>query len=61
MRADEIAVIKPTPPQTPEQARVAGLKQGVDKARDALKVERERQKRTKAQQTLLKVSAPKLP
>ena len=61
MRADEIAVIKPKPPQTPEQARVAGLKQGVDKARDALKTEQERQKRTKAQQQIFAISAPKLP
>ena len=60
MRFDEIALIKPKPPQTPEQAKVAGLKQGVDKAQDALKVERARQQRTKAQQQLLKVSVPKL-
>ena len=61
MRADEIAIIKPKPPQTPEQARVAGLKQGVDKARDALKAERDRQTRTKAQQQIYAISTPKLP
>lgn len=50
MRIAEIATTKPSKPQTPDQARVAGLKAGVDRARDALKAERERQRVQRAQQ-----------
>jgi transcriptional regulator len=41
-------------PKTPEQQRVAALKATKDKAADALKAERARQKVQKAQQTMAK-------
>ena len=45
MRLHEIKTIKPP---TPEQSRINSLKQQKDRATDALKAERARQKRTKA-------------
>jgi hypothetical protein len=46
MRISEIvtAPIKPKPPATPEQARLNGLRQGVDRSRQQLKQEQERQR-----------------
>jgi len=37
--------VKPKPPQTPAQARIAGLKQTVDRDRQRLEQEREAQRR----------------
>jgi hypothetical protein len=43
MRIDEvIPPVKPINSKTPEQQRVANLKQGVDRAKSALDAERER-------------------
>jgi len=57
-----ISAIKPLKPLTPDQQRINSLKQQKDKAGDALKAERERQKMRKAteklhtaQQTLAKL------
>jgi hypothetical protein len=38
-------IIKPIKPLTPAQARIKGLKQNVDRTRQALKAEQERQRR----------------
>lgn len=54
----EITSIKPKPPKTPEQARIAAMTQTVDKARDALAAEKKRQKVAKAQKNLQKVISP---
>jgi len=51
MRFYEIKTIKPL---TPEQSRINSLKQQKDRAGNALKAERDRQKRTKAQANLAK-------
>ena len=48
MRINEITAIKPIQPLTPAKARINALKQAKDRANDALKVERDRQKQTKA-------------
>ena len=48
---------KPKSPQTPAQARIAALKQGVDNAQEALKAERKRQKVQAAQTRLQKAAA----
>jgi hypothetical protein len=39
-----IKPIKPKPPMTPAQARINGLKQGVERSRKQLKAEREHQR-----------------
>ena len=59
MRIAEITAIKPL---TPEKARIESLKKQKERASDALKAERDRQKRTKAadkmrtaQQQLIKI------
>jgi len=46
MRIVELLIkpIKPKPPMTLPQARIHGLKQGVQRSKDQLKQERERQK-----------------
>ena len=44
--------LKTIKPQTPDQARIASLKQQKDRAAQALKTERERQKITRAQAKL---------
>jgi hypothetical protein len=46
MRITELLIkpIKPKPPMTLPQARIHGLKQGVQRSKDQLKQERERQK-----------------
>lgn len=63
MRIHEITAIKPIQPLTPAKARINTLKQAKDRANDALKAEKDRQKQTKAaervraaQQDLAKVS-----
>ena len=62
MRIHEITTIKPIQPLTPAKARINALKQTKDRAADALKAERTRQKQAKAvagvqnaQKTLAKV------
>ena len=45
--------IKPIRPPTPDQQRVASLQSNADRAKTAVKAERERQKISKAQQNLL--------
>ncbi len=46
MRIYELVIkpIKPKPPMSPAQARINGLKQGVERSRQQLKAERERQR-----------------
>lgn len=51
MRISEI-----TPPPTPEQQRIKALKANKDRATQALKNERDRQKRAKANRTLASLS-----
>ena len=46
-----------THPATPEQQRITSLKQAKDRAGDALKAERDRQKRLKATKDLRSVSS----
>ena len=41
--------LKPIKPQTPDEARISALKQQKDRAAQALKTERERQKIARAQ------------
>ena len=58
MRIDEvIPAVKPITAKTPEQQRVANLKQGVDRARSALDSERDRQQRSSATQALRRAQA----
>jgi hypothetical protein len=45
-------------PKTPEQQRIANLSAAKDRASDALKAERDRQKKTQALQTLRSISSP---
>jgi len=45
-------------PKTPEQAKIASLKAAKDRANDALKAERDRQKRQRALKTLRAVATP---
>jgi len=52
MRINEVVSNSPTKPLTPQQARIASLKRNVDNARQALKRERDNQKRIKARQQL---------
>jgi hypothetical protein len=55
MRFYEFKTIKPIQPLTPAKARINALKQSKDRAADALKTERDRQKRNKAQQVLSQI------
>ena len=55
MRFYEIATTGPAKPKTPEQARIDSLKQAKDRANDALKAERARQKLQTAQKQLSQV------
>lgn len=50
-----------THPKTPEQQRIASLKSAKDRAAQALKMERDRQKRAKAQKTIQSLNVPKPP
>jgi len=52
MRFHEFAAPKP---KTPEQTRIASLKQAKDRANDALKAEKDRQKVQKAQKQIAQV------
>ena len=53
MRIAEIQPIKAIKPKTPDQQRVASLQATADRAKTAVKGERERQKMQKAQQSLV--------
>ncbi len=53
MRINEIEPVKP---KTPDQQRVVNLAATAKRAQVAVKVERERQRLTKAQQTLTKLN-----
>jgi len=59
MRINEI-VNKPAKPLTPEKARIESLKQQKERASDALRAERDRQKITKAQKQIGKALTPHL-
>jgi len=52
MKINEVTAIKPIKAKTAEQLRVDTLKNKKDKATDALKAERERQKTTKAREKI---------
>ena len=57
MRIEEIENSKPPiRPLTPDQARVHALKQAKDRANDALKAERKRQKLQKAQRQIAQIN-----
>jgi hypothetical protein len=56
----EVAAIKPQLPQTPAQARIAVLKQNVDRAQVAVKAERKRQKVQAAQKKLQRAISSKI-
>lgn len=55
MRLKEFATATQSKPKTPEQARLDSLKQAKERASDALKAERNRQKLQKAQKTIAQV------
>jgi hypothetical protein len=55
---EELTVENLSHPATPEQQRIANLKAAKDRASDALKAERDRQKKTQALQTLRSISSP---
>lgn len=59
MLVQEVITTKPTAPKTPAQARIAAMTQNVDRARDALAAEKNRQKVLKAQQNLHAAMAQK--
>ena len=54
MRFYEFKTIKPIQPLTPAKARINALKQSKDRAADALKTERTKQKQAKATERLQK-------
>ena len=56
----EVTTIKPQLPQTPAQARIAVLKQNVDRAQVAVKVERKRQQVQAAQKKLQRAAAAQI-
>ena len=53
MKVNEIA----SPPNTPEQSRIAALKKAKEQATKSLNVERQRQQIAKAQKKLVSISA----
>jgi len=55
MRIYEIQALKP---QTPEQTRIKGLQQGVEKSREALQAERDRQRQQRDTQRRQRLLAP---
>ena len=57
MDDEVISTVKVITAKTPEQQRVAKLKQGVDHAKSALDAERERQQRSRATQSLRRAQA----
>lgn len=54
MKINEI--IKPTKPRSPEQMRVAALKTAADQASAAVSAERQRQRLTRAKQSMAKLN-----
>ena len=54
MKINEI--IKPTKPKSPEQMRVAALKTAADQASAAVSAERQRQRLTRAKQSMAKLN-----
>ena len=59
MRFYEIQTIKPVKPLNPQQARIASLKRNADNAKQAYKVEKDRQKVANAQQQIFKATHSK--
>jgi uncharacterized protein with GYD domain len=57
MKISEIETIKPLKPKTPEQQRIATLKDKKDAAAKTLKDERERQKNIKARERISSAQA----
>ena len=57
----KITEIENKKPKTPEQLRIDALKKSKDKAMDAYKAEKERQKKQKAKQQLAKAQRILLP
>jgi len=57
MRIYEIQAIKP---QTPEQTRIKGLQQGVEKSREALQAERDRQRQQRDTERKQKLRLPNI-
>ncbi len=55
MRFHEYASTALTKPKTPDQARIDALKQSKDRANNALKAEKDRQKIQKAQKQIAQV------
>lgn len=60
MLVHEVTTIKPQLPQTPAQARIAKLKQNVDRAQVAVKAERKRQQMQAAQKKLQRAAAAQI-
>ena len=58
MLIKEVTTIKPIKPLTPQQQRIATLKQQVKRSQEAVKAERQRQQVAKAQQQLAKARKP---
>lgn len=56
MRIEEVVTktIKPKPPLSPEQARIQGLKNNVERDRQQLQAERDRQRRQREAERLRK-------
>jgi hypothetical protein len=56
MRINELIIkpIKPKPPMTLAQARIHGLKQGVERSKQQLKTERDRQRQQRDAEKLRK-------
>jgi len=56
MRIEELVTkaIKPKPPLSPEQARLQGLKNNVERGRQQLQAERDRQRRQREAERLRK-------
>lgn len=52
MKITEITAVKPTKPLTPAQARINSLQQNAERAKDAVKRERDLQKQQKVRDKL---------
>lgn len=62
MRIEEVVTktIRPKPPLTPEQARIQGLKNNVERGRQQLQAERDRQRRQRDAERLRKQQQQRL-
>lgn len=58
MKITEITTVKPTKPLTPAQARINSLQQNAERAKDAVKRERDLQKQQKARDKLQRLQRP---